>query len=73
VGVWTIEGAPAYASWHKVHVASLSDDIASVTGDLHEGDRVIALGAQLIHEGEKVRVAGDGMATASVTRAGEQQ
>jgi RND family efflux transporter MFP subunit len=73
VGVWTIEGAPAHTSWHKVHVTSLSDDTAKVTGDLHEGDRVIALGAQLIHAGEKVRLAGDAMATASATREGEQQ
>lgn len=72
-GVWTIQGTPAHASWHKVHVASLSDDTARVTGDLHEGDRVIALGAQLIHEGEYVRVIDDGMATASVAREGAQQ
>jgi RND family efflux transporter MFP subunit len=73
VGVWTVEGAPAHASWHEVHVASLSDDTARITGDLHEGDRVIALGAQLIHDGEKVRLIDDGLATASVTREGEQQ
>ncbi|APR35709.1 efflux RND transporter periplasmic adaptor subunit [Paraburkholderia sp. SOS3] len=70
-GVWTIEGSPAHASWHKVHVAALGDETATVTGDLHEGERVVALGAQLLHDGEKVRLADDSMATASSTREGE--
>jgi RND family efflux transporter MFP subunit len=66
-GVWTIEGSPAHASWHKVHVAALGADTATVTGDLHQGERVVALGAQLLHDGEKVHVADDGIATASVS------
>lgn len=64
-GVWTIEGSPAHARWHKVRVAALGADTATVAGDLREGARVVALGAQLIHEGEQVRIAGDGVATAS--------
>jgi len=72
-GVWTIEGSPAHASWHKVHVAALSSETATVTGDLHDGERVVALGAQLIHDGEKVRIADGGMATASNARQGEVQ
>ncbi|MBW0447206.1 efflux RND transporter periplasmic adaptor subunit [bacterium M00.F.Ca.ET.228.01.1.1] len=72
-GVWTIEGSPAHASWRKVHIAALGNETATVTGDLHEGERVVALGAQLLHAGEKVRLADDGMSTASVTRAGETQ
>jgi RND family efflux transporter MFP subunit len=69
-GVWTIEGTPAHATWHKVHVAALGADTATVTGDLHEGARVVAFGAQLLHEGEQVRLTGDGMATASVQSEG---
>ncbi|WP_028213540.1 efflux RND transporter periplasmic adaptor subunit [Paraburkholderia mimosarum] len=72
-GVWTIEGSPAHASWHKVHVAALGNETATVTGDLREGEQVVALGAQLLHDGEKVRLANDGMTTASVTREGEAQ
>jgi RND family efflux transporter MFP subunit len=72
-GVWTIEGSPAHAVWRKVHVTSLGTDTATVTGDLHEGERVVALGAQMLHDGEKVRLADDGMATASVAREGATQ
>ncbi|WP_027820567.1 efflux RND transporter periplasmic adaptor subunit [Paraburkholderia bannensis] len=70
-GVWTIEGSPAHASWRKVHIAALGNETATVTGDLHEGERVVALGAQLLHVGEKVRLADDSMSTASVAREGE--
>jgi hypothetical protein len=41
-----------------VHVAALGDDAASVAGELKAGDRVVALGAQLLHEGEHVRLTG---------------
>jgi RND family efflux transporter MFP subunit len=54
-GVWTVGGTPARASWHKVKVLALTDDTADVSGDIHPGDQVIALGAQLIQAGETVR------------------
>jgi hypothetical protein len=40
-----------------VQVAGLSDEAASVVGDLEAGDRIVALGAHLLHEGESVRLA----------------
>ncbi|RAR61214.1 RND family efflux transporter MFP subunit [Paraburkholderia unamae] len=72
-GVWTVDRSQARATWHKVHVTALSDDTATVSGDLHEGDQVVALGAQLLHDGERVRLARDAMATASVSREGAEQ
>jgi len=72
-GVWTIAGSPAHASWHKVHVVTLGADTAAVTGDLREGERVVALGAQLLHEGEPVRVSDERIAAASVAKQGESQ
>lgn len=71
-GVWTIEGSPSHASWHKVQVVGLADETAYVTGTLHDGDAVVALGAQLIHEGEPVRVASQGETAASVASRGSQ-
>jgi hypothetical protein len=38
-----------------VHITGLSDEAASVVGKLEAGDRVVALGAHLLHEGERVR------------------
>jgi len=56
-GVWIIEGATPHVTWRPVHLVSLSDEAASVDGNLEAGDRVVTLGAQLLHEGEPVRVA----------------
>lgn len=55
-GVWLVEGATPQATWRAVQVAGLSQEAASVVGDLKRGDRVVALGAHLLREGEKVRL-----------------
>lgn len=55
-GVWRVHGKPASVSWSPVTVLALSDDSARVTGKIKQGDQIVALGAQLLHEGEKVRV-----------------
>jgi multidrug efflux pump subunit AcrA (membrane-fusion protein) len=56
-GVWLVTGETPQVSWRAVHVAALGDDAASVAGELKAGDRVVALGAHLLHEGERVRLA----------------
>jgi hypothetical protein len=55
-GVWLIEGATLRVTWRKLQLAGLSDEAASIVGNLNAGDRVVALGAHLLHEGEIVRV-----------------
>lgn len=55
-GVWVIDGEPAKVSWRPVQVLSLSDDAARVTGQLNVGERIVGLGAHLLHEGESVRL-----------------
>jgi len=57
-GVWVVEGETPRVTWHAVQVAGLSAEAASVVGDLEAGDRVVALGAHLLHEGEHVRLTG---------------
>jgi hypothetical protein len=42
-----------------VQLSGLSDESASIAGNLKAGDRVVALGAHLLHEGEQVRVTAD--------------
>jgi len=56
-GVWIISGEPAKVSWRPVTVLHLDDDGARVTAALEQGDRIVALGAHLLREGEQVRVA----------------
>src|SRR6058998_935934 len=56
-GVWLVEGESPQVTWREVQIAGLSGEAASVVGNLKAGDRVVALGAHLLHEGEHVRLA----------------
>jgi len=64
-GVWVINGEPAKVSWRPVAVQGLDDDGARVAGQIRQGDRIVALGAHLLREGEQVRVAGLAATTAT--------
>ena len=55
-GVWLVEGETLRVTWRAVHIAGLSGEAASVVGNFKAGDRVVALGAHLLHEGEPVRL-----------------
>lgn len=55
-GVWAVGGDPAKVTWRKVDVLAIGDDTARVTGQLKPGERVVALGAHLLHDGDAVRV-----------------
>ncbi|HWT21720.1 MAG TPA: efflux RND transporter periplasmic adaptor subunit [Variovorax sp.] len=57
-GVWVIIGGdPSTVRWQPVAVEGLDGERALVAGQLKLGDQVVALGAHLLREGEKVRVA----------------
>jgi len=56
-GVWLVEGETPRVTWRAVQIRGLSGEAACVIGDLKAGDRVVALGAHLLHEGEHVRLA----------------
>jgi RND family efflux transporter MFP subunit len=62
-GVWLIAGEPTKVSWRPVTVQRLDDESARIAGQLKQGDRIVALGAHLLREGERVRVAGQVAAT----------
>ena len=72
-GVWLVEGETPRVTWRAVQVAGLSDEAASVVGDLKPGDRVVALGAHLLHEGEHVRLAESEAAQSVAAKSGGQQ
>src|SRR6266508_249825 len=57
-GVWLVEGETPRVTWRAVQIAGLSSEAASVVGNLEAGDRVVALGAHGLHEGEHVRLMG---------------
>jgi RND family efflux transporter MFP subunit len=71
-GVWLVEGETPRVTWRAVQVAGLGDEEASVVGELEPGDRVVALGAHLLHEGDQVRLMGHRAAARAAGKAGEQ-
>ena len=64
-GVWLVSGEPAKVSWRPVAVQQIDDESARVSGQLKQGERIVALGAQLLREGEPVRVANQAVVVAS--------
>jgi RND family efflux transporter MFP subunit len=61
-GVWIVGGAPPHVAWRAVTLAGLGDESATIAGGLRAGERFVALGAHLLHQGEAVRIAPDTVA-----------
>jgi len=70
-GVWLVEGETPRVTWHAVQISGLSNEAASVVGNFNPGDRVVALGAHLLHEGDHVRLAENGAAQSAAVKNGE--
>jgi hypothetical protein len=43
-------------TWRAIKLNRIDDETASVSEGLKPGDRLVALGAHLLHEGQQVRV-----------------
>jgi RND family efflux transporter MFP subunit len=71
-GVWLVQGDSPQVTWRAVQIVGLRDDAASVRGGLMAGDRVVALGAQLLHEGEHIRLAESDAARTLTSRSDAQ-
>jgi len=71
-GVWLVEGETPRVTWREVQLTGLSDDAASVVGNLKAGDRVVVLGAHLLHEGEHVRLTRSEAVSSVAVNGGEQ-
>lgn len=67
-GVWVIRGEPAQVAWQPVTVLHLDDEHARITGQLKQGEQIVALGAHLLREGQHVRV--DGQPAVAVVEGG---
>ncbi|MFZ6781309.1 efflux RND transporter periplasmic adaptor subunit [Undibacterium sp. Ji83W] len=62
-GVWVLEGEPAKVAWRAVKVQRLDDNGGYITGQLKQGDRIVALGTHLLREGQQVRMTTQAAAT----------
>ena len=72
-GVWLVEGASPQVAWRAVEISGLSDESAAVVGDFNPGDRVVALGAHLLREGEHVRLVENEDAQSAAAKNGRLQ
>lgn len=77
-GVWLVKGQEdqgqgLQATWRAVQVAGLSGESAAITGGLAAGDRVVVLGAHLLHEGEAVRLTDSSAAPGAAANGGAQK
>jgi multidrug efflux pump subunit AcrA (membrane-fusion protein) len=53
-GVWVI-GADSRVTLRKVNILRLGQEQALLEGDVAPGERIVALGAQLLNDGDSVR------------------
>ena len=57
-GVWVVNGGNSpKVSWRPVRLAAIGEDKATVTAGLRAGERFVALGAHMLHQGQPVRIA----------------
>jgi len=54
-GVWIV-GGRGRVSWRSVRLADVGEDTAVVAAGLRPGERFVALGAHMLHQGEAVRI-----------------
>jgi multidrug efflux pump subunit AcrA (membrane-fusion protein) len=67
-GVWVVVGSPARVAWRPVSIVQLDQESARVRDGLKPGERIVALGAHLLREGEQVRLAGQAAAATEGVR-----
>src|SRR5256885_16924926 len=55
-GIWLLSPSTSTISFQPIQVRQLGDELATVSGNLHPGQQVVALGVHLLRDGERVRV-----------------
>jgi RND family efflux transporter MFP subunit len=55
-GIWVLNPSTSTVSFQPVQVHQLGEELATISGNLHPGHQVVALGVHLIHDGQRVRV-----------------
>ncbi|MDR6511974.1 RND family efflux transporter MFP subunit [Novosphingobium capsulatum] len=57
-GVWVIgQGQRPVVSWRAVTLSGIGEETAMIANGLNPGERIVAMGAHLLHQGQAVRVA----------------
>nr|WP_295106886.1 efflux RND transporter periplasmic adaptor subunit [uncultured Caulobacter sp.] len=57
-GVWVVDAKTSTVGWRPVCVTTISEETATVSQGLAAGERFVALGAHMLHQGQKVSFQG---------------
>lgn len=55
-GVWIFHDSSSTISFRKVEITSLTSETALIKNGINSNDKIVALGAHYLHEGQKVRL-----------------
>jgi RND family efflux transporter MFP subunit len=55
-GIWLLNSSTSTVSFQPVQVRHLGEEVATISGNVHPGQQVVALGVHLLRDGESVRV-----------------
>jgi hypothetical protein len=55
-GIWLLDPSTSTVSFQPVQVRRLGEELATVSGNVHPGQQVVALGVHLLRDGQRVRV-----------------
>jgi RND family efflux transporter MFP subunit len=55
-GIWVLNPSTSTVSFQPIQVRQVGEELATISGDLRPGQRVVALGVHLLRDGERVRV-----------------
>jgi len=55
-GIWLLNASTSTVTFKPVQVRQLGEELAIISGNLHPGQQVVALGVHLLHDGQRVRV-----------------
>jgi len=55
-GIWVLNPSTSTVSFQPVQVRQMGEESATIRGNLHPGQQVVALGVHLLRDGQRVRV-----------------
>jgi RND family efflux transporter MFP subunit len=59
-GIWLLNPSTSTVSFQPVQVRQLGEELATISGNVHTGQQVVALGVHLLRDGQRVRLENDG-------------
>jgi RND family efflux transporter MFP subunit len=59
-GIWLLNPATSTVSFQPVEIRQVGEELATISGNVHTGQQVVALGVHLLRDGQRVRVENNG-------------